>query len=501
MADAWCSAPTPVTPSLTSVATTPLHRRSAAALALALTLTAGLTLPVAHTPGPSSPAFLPAWALLAAAAAALTAYLFYGQFRGTRQPALAVLAGTYLYSSLTIVAYLLTFPHVFAAGGLFGAGPQTAIWLWVCWHGGFPLGLLVYVGVERRYGHAPLSAWAAGVATTLLWLGIPALALIVALGAVAGQRLLPVLIQGTHYTALFSLASVVGLLTWGLCAVAGVALLLATRGRTMAQLWLSLAALACGLDVALTIVAGSRYSVGWYMARVNSLIEASVVLCALLYEINALYARLAQQERTAQTMNQQLIAVNATLDKLAREDPLTGVPNRRMILEMVTTELARYRRSGAGFTLLMVDIDNFKLINDGHGHLAGDHVLRTVAQTLRRAIRGSDLIGRYGGEEFLILLAQTNEAGAMCATDHVLGAVRREGVEIAGRRVPVTVSMGTAVVQPDDQTIDAVVQRADAALYEAKRAGKDRVMHAPGAASASPRPARGHGGAALTSGE
>jgi len=195
-ADARRAAPGPVTPSLTSVATTPLHRRTAATVALALTLRAGLALPVAHTPGPSSPAFLPAWALLAAAADALTAYLFFGQFRGTRQPALAVLAGTYLYSSLLVVAYLLTFPHVFAASSLFGAGPQTAIWLWVCWHGGFPLGLLVYVGVERRYGHVPLSARAAGGATTLLWLGMPALVLVMALGAVAGQRLLPILIQG-----------------------------------------------------------------------------------------------------------------------------------------------------------------------------------------------------------------------------------------------------------------------------------------------------------------
>jgi len=488
-----------VTPNLTSVATTPLHRRAAVAVAIALTLAAGLTLPVAHNPGPFSPAFLPTWALLAVAADALTAYLFLGQFLGTRQPALAALAAAYLYSSLIIVAYLLTSPHVFAAGGLFGAGPQTAIWLWVCWHGGFPLGLLVYVWVEHRYGHVHLSGRAAGALAALLCCGIPALVLVMTLGTVAGQRLLPTLIQDGHYTALFSLGSVVGVLTWGLSAVAGLALLLRTRGQTMAQLWLSLAMLACGLDVALTIVAGSRYSIGWYMARVNSLVEASIVLCALLYEINALYARLAQQERAAQTMNQQLVAANATLDSLAREDALTGVPNRRMILETATTELARYHRSGSAFTLLMVDIDNFKLLNDTYGHLMGDQVLRVVAQTLRQAIRASDLIGRYGGEEFLILLTQAAGTSSVGAAEHIMQAVRHAGVEIGGQRAPVTVSIGASVVQPEDHTIDAVVQRADAALYEAKRAGKDRVMLTRAVASPTPSPS-GHGGPALSGG-
>ncbi len=124
-------APPAPTPSLTSVVTTAVHRQVALTVAIALTLTAGMTLPVAHLPGPASPAFLPTWAILAVAADALTAYLFFGQFLCTRQPALAALAGAYLYSSLIIVPYLLTFPHVFAAGGLFHAGAQTAIWLWV----------------------------------------------------------------------------------------------------------------------------------------------------------------------------------------------------------------------------------------------------------------------------------------------------------------------------------------------------------------------------------
>ncbi len=466
------------TQSLTSVATTPVHRRVALAVALALTLAAGVTLPVAHLPGPVSPAFLPTWASLAVAADALTAYLFFGQFLCTRQPALAALAGTYLYSSLIIVPYLLTFPHVFAAGGLLHAGAQTAIWLWVCWHAGFPLGVLTYLWVDRRYGAVRLSAREARRLTALLCVLIPGAILVLTCVAIVGQGWLPVLIQGGRYTALFSLASGVGLATWGLSAVAGVGLLLRTRGRTMAPLWLSLATLASLLDVVLTISAGSRYSIGWYMARVNSLLEAGIVLCALLYEITYLYVRLVEQEHVAQSMNHKLRDANEALDKLAREDVLTGVPNRRTILELAATELARYHRYDGAFTILVIDIDNFKMFNDRYGHVEGDRVLRAVAGAMSRSIRASDQLGRYGGEEFLIMLTRTTTAGALTAAAHLRDAVRQERLDIAGRHVPLTVSIGVAAVRPADRVVEDVVRRADAALYEAKRAGKDRVAQA-----------------------
>lgn len=464
--------------SLTSIPTRPAHRRFALIVAAVLTLTAGLTIPVAHLPGPFSPSFLPAWSVLAVAADALTAYLFFGQFLSTRQPAIAALASTYLYSSIIIVPYLLTFPHIFAAGGLFHAGPQTAIWLWVCWHSGFPLGLLTYIWVDHRYGDIRLSVRETRMLTTLLCILVPGAILLLSWGASVGQGRLPVLIQSSHYTALFSLPSVVGLATWGLSAVAGIGLLLRTRGRVMAQLWLSLAMLASLLDVILTISAGSRYSIGWYIAQINSLLEASIVLCAMLYEINQLYSRLAEQEYAAQTMNDTLRTANEALDKLAREDVLTGVPNRRTILEVADTELTRYLRYGTTFTVLVIDVDNFKTFNDRYGHLAGDHVLRAVTHAMSRSIRASDQIGRYGGEEFLIVLTQTAAAGALVAAEHIRDAVRQERVEIEGHGISLTVSIGMAAVQPSDSDVDEIVGRADAALYAAKRAGKDRVRRA-----------------------
>ncbi len=472
--------PVVMTPSLTSIVTTPAHRRVALAVAIVLTLAAGLALPVAHRLGPVTPTFLPTWAILAVAADALTAYLFVGQFLCTRQPALAALAGAYLYSSLIIVPYLLTFPHVFAAGGLLHAGTQTAIWLWVCWHGGFPLGVLASLWVDRRYGAARLSTRDARRLTALLCVGIPGMIVVLSWGAIAGQGRLPVLIQGGHYTALFSLASVVGLATLGLSAVASVGLLWRTRGRTMVHLWLTLVLLASMLDVILTLAAGQRYSIGWYMARITSLLEAAIVLCAMLYEITYLYTRLAAQEQVAQTLNHSLRAANEALDKLAREDTLTGVPNRRTILEIAAAELARYRRHGDVFTVLMIDVDNFKAFNDHYGHVEGDRVLRTVAAVMSRSMRASDQIGRYGGEEFLILLPRTAAPGAVIAAAHSGDAVRQERLDIAGRRVPVTVSIGVATVRPDDRVVEDVVRRADAALYDAKRAGKDRVAQASG---------------------
>ena len=467
-----------VTPSLVSLATTPRHRRIALAVAIGMLLMGGLTLPVAQVAGPSSTVFLPTWVTLAVAADAMTAYLFFGQFMGARQPALAVLAGTYLFSSLIIVPYVLTFPHVFAAGGLLDAGPQTAIWLWVCWHGGYPLGLLTYLWVDKHFEDVRLSARGAIMLTALLCLLIPTTILLLTLGAIVGGHVLPTLVMNGQYTPLFSIASLVGVCTWGVGIVTGLGLLLRARGATLAQLWLSLATLAGVLDVLLTMISGSRDSIGWYMARLNSLLEAGIVLCALLYEVNQLYARLADQERTAQFVNGQLTVSNATLDKLAREDVLTGLPNRRTILEVTAMQLAQYRRHGDTFALLMVDVDNFKTYNDRLGHQEGDRVLRLVAQTLRGALRATDQIGRYGGEEFVIVLNQATATGITATARHLLQAVRQEPLQIEELCLPITVSIGAALARPSDETIDAIVQRADAALYAAKAAGKDRVVSA-----------------------
>jgi len=145
---------------------------------------------------------------------------------------------------------------------------------------------------------------------------------------------------------------------------------------------------------------------------------------------------------------------------------------------LATAELARYRRYGGAFAILVIDVDNFKAFNDRYGHVEGDRVLHAVARAMSRSIRTSDQIGRYGGEEFLIMLTQTTAAGALAAAVHITDAVRQERLDIEGHTIPLTVSIGVAAARPDDRVVEDVVRRADAALYDAKRAGKDRVAQA-----------------------
>ncbi|HEY3494693.1 MAG TPA: GGDEF domain-containing protein [Polyangiaceae bacterium] len=157
-------------------------------------------------------------------------------------------------------------------------------------------------------------------------------------------------------------------------------------------------------------------------------------------------------------------------------DALTGLNNRRWLDEMVPRQLRRSRFQNQPLSLVMLDVDHFKRFNDEHGHQAGDFVLFAVAQVLRSRLRPTDLVGRYGGEEFTILLPATDRAGARIAAERVRSAVAETELELPdGRRLPqVTVSLGIAEATPEIETAE-LFERADRALYRAKSAGRNRV--------------------------
>jgi len=165
-------------------------------------------------------------------------------------------------------------------------------------------------------------------------------------------------------------------------------------------------------------------------------------------------------------------------------DGLTNCFNRGHGLEVLDGELRRARRSRQPLSILMFDIDHFKTINDQLGHLRGDDLLRAVGAQLTRVLRSTDVRIRYGGDEFLVILPDTPLIGAQ----QVAESVRREIATLAmvteGKTVPVTVSIGIATAGPAELGATALVERADSALYEAKRAGRDRysVAGAPAAA-------------------
>lgn len=164
------------------------------------------------------------------------------------------------------------------------------------------------------------------------------------------------------------------------------------------------------------------------------------------------------------------------LRRMAVTDALTGLASRRHFLECCDGELARCRRHGHTACLLMLDLDHFKRINDGWGHGVGDATLRSFATITREVFRDVDVVGRLGGEEFAVLVPETILDGAAVAAERLRAAVQARPVILGdGRAIPFTVSIGVTAMTGADATADQVLSRADLALYEAKRSGRNRV--------------------------
>jgi two-component system, cell cycle response regulator len=158
----------------------------------------------------------------------------------------------------------------------------------------------------------------------------------------------------------------------------------------------------------------------------------------------------------------------------ALRDGLTATFNRRYFVDRLNSEMRFASRHDKSLALLFVDIDHFKKINDGFGHLVGDQVLAGVAREMMAAIRSEDVLARYGGEEFAIICREIEREGALALGERLRVGVARARFEHEGRIIPVTVSIGCAVVHKPQQA-QPLIAAADAAMYEAKRAGRNRV--------------------------
>ncbi len=162
--------------------------------------------------------------------------------------------------------------------------------------------------------------------------------------------------------------------------------------------------------------------------------------------------------------------------ELAMRDTLTGLENRRAITDELERAVARARRHGEMLGLLVIDIDHFKRVNDSFGHQAGDAVLRAVANTLKLRLRAQDMMGRFGGEEFLAVLPETDLAGSQIVAEALRAAVEATPIQWGAQPIPVTISVGVrgGLVTGAD-TGDTLVGAADAAMYRAKQGGRNRV--------------------------
>jgi diguanylate cyclase (GGDEF)-like protein len=164
------------------------------------------------------------------------------------------------------------------------------------------------------------------------------------------------------------------------------------------------------------------------------------------------------------------------LRELAAVDDLTKLPNRGQFLKSLEREFTRAQRYDRPLSVLMIDADDFKLINDRHGHFAGDEVLRAVADRLRAFARKTDLLGRLGGEEFAVALTETDMPSAVETAERFCREIAAEPFQVAAGKIQVTVSVGVATRRASDDNAAEVLLRADQAMYLAKSGGRNRVL-------------------------
>jgi diguanylate cyclase (GGDEF)-like protein len=194
-----------------------------------------------------------------------------------------------------------------------------------------------------------------------------------------------------------------------------------------------------------------------------------------------LVARLNTGRRIV-TLERSLRAANEENRRLSITDALTGAYNRRYLMEQLPREIERAARYGRHLSVIMCDVDHFKKINDSHGHLIGDEMLKWFVRKLRSGVRACDWLARYGGEEFLIVLPETNVDQAATAAEHLRAQVAGSSIPLDALELSVTASFGVSGwkdLVPQGASLDSLIARCDEGVYASKSAGRDRVTVVP----------------------
>lgn len=223
------------------------------------------------------------------------------------------------------------------------------------------------------------------------------------------------------------------------------------------------AVLAIGVDVA--VLVRSPEILDGTMLRVIFFTTHAAVVLATATISGSLSA---QVQRTLQSMHLQA----RQMGKLAHTDPLTGLPNRRQLFEQLQMEFARAKRYTRPFCLLYIDLDSFKAINDQFGHLFGDEILRGSARSMRSVLRATDSLARIGGDEFAVLLPETDLPGAVSVASKLRKALMAYGSQLSPSMSSLSLSVGVGQIKEQDEAIEDILARADKAQYLAKSSGK-----------------------------
>jgi diguanylate cyclase (GGDEF)-like protein len=205
-------------------------------------------------------------------------------------------------------------------------------------------------------------------------------------------------------------------------------------------------------------------------------IEEVLARIAIHIQIRYLQKLLEEKNTILEAEIQRRKKVENQLKILAATDPLTKIYNRRQFFELAMNEYSRSRRSGKPLSIIMIDIDHFKKVNDTYGHLVGDQVLIYFAQLLKKCIRAYDLLGRYGGEEFVVMLPETNNQLAVMIAERLRTFTEKTVLPVKSHKISITASFGVSSNNKDSELpLEAILHRADQALYKSKQDGRNKV--------------------------
>lgn len=405
------------------------------------------------SPWPVVPGFIAICGILIFFASLQTAFLLYSQSKLDLDSGVSLLASGYLWISFLALARTLFLPGIIFSVQFFHENTQVSAWLWTIWHLLFPLCIIVYclINLGKVSCSYRFSQW--------VFRSVPLILPVLILSLIHGQDFLPTLIMNGNYCTLY--------LDYFILALAGfsfILLIFSKRENNRQDLWLILAITVHGLDIFYGIMGSSRYSIGWYLAMMSSVISSSVILSIFIYEIFSI----------AQSKSQE----NIYLKNMSEMDPLTGIANRRKFNVMFEGLWQLSRQQQKPICLILVDIDHFKSYNDSFGHPSGDLCLIKIARALSIIPkRQTDFTTRMGGEEFAILLyGMPEEMGRQVAEES------RKSVE--NLRIPhsapsfshVTISVGYgAMIADTTSSPEEFFNKVDQALFKAKSEGRNRV--------------------------
>lgn len=387
-----------------------------------------------------------------------TAYLLYVQSKLLKDGSLSILACGYSVASLFALAYVIFYPGLFH-GTIDDEYYNTSVaWLSLLGHANFSIAVILYSLIYGQIINIK------NISPQTLFRSSFLYAILSILFFVYGHKsFLPVIIAGNSYHLTASFVLAITLLV--LSIIAFTCVFIFTNLSLRQNLWLSLAVFVHIMEIVYGAVGQTRFSVGWYAARVNQVFSFSIVLGVLTYHLSFLTRKLSE--------------ANNKLEEIATMDFLTKICNRRKFIITLDNYWDLAQRDHKPLCLIMIDIDHFKIYNDTFGHLAGDECLIRVAQELKRIFkRHSDIVSRIGGEEFAILLYNVSEKEGKKIAEKIRRSIENLKLQTFSTKQPhVTVSIGCATVMANKQVDPTfIIDVADQALYEAKFKGRNKVV-------------------------